>query len=190
MFNNRTNKINSTEYLKDLIIPDDWDSLEDFTNWYINDARMPLMIPYDAVVVQSDDAVAVSLFRKGQYQVELYLIYPQMYILKHSHPRMEVITMALGGGSMSPRIIDTNTSASWGNMNNKLLPGEEHGGEMSSIIGNGQVILTFEKWLDPTEMTTAAAHWKGKIRGELQAKLIKNQYSNSTISEDYADITT
>ena len=62
----------SNDFFKDLQIPDDWVTLEDFVNWYM-ESKIPIMIPWNAKVIRSDDAVAISIFRKGQYQVEFYL---------------------------------------------------------------------------------------------------------------------
>jgi len=177
----------SNNFFKDLQIPDDWVTLEDFVNWYM-ESKIPIMIPWNAKVIRSDDAVAISIFRKGQYQVEFYLEYPEMYIRKHSHPRMEVITMDLGGGGLTPRN-ENNTSRIWGTAYNKLLAGEYHGGDTSSLLSNGFCTLAFQKWEDPTEMTSAAIQWKGEIQGPIQAKLIKDNVKTAIVQDNYADAT-
>jgi len=177
----------SNDFFKDLQIPKDWDTLEDFVNWYM-ESKIPIMIPWNAKVIRSDDAVAISIFRKGQYQVEFYLEYPEMYIRKHSHPRMEVITMDLGGGGLTPRN-ENNTSRIWGTAYMKLLAGEYHGGDTSSLLSNGFCTLAFQKWEDPTEMTSAAIQWKGEIQGPIQAKLIKDNVKTALVQDNYADAT-
>ncbi len=182
-------QIDASEYFKDIVIPDDWDSLEDFVDWYC-DQRMPLMIPWNANVIRSDDAVAICLFKKGHYQVEFYIEYPQMYIYKHSHPRMEVITMTMGGGGTWSPVSNskTNTSHTWGGLTSKLINGNYHGGDLQSGTGNGFVILAFQKWEKIEEMTSAAVQWKGELQGEWQAQLIKSHYPDAFIRNGYADI--
>lgn len=182
-------QINANEYFKDIVTPDDWNSLEDFVDWYCNQ-RMPMMIPWNANVIRSDDAVAICLFRKGHYQVEFYIEYPQMYIYKHSHPRMEVITMTMGGGGtwLPESDSKTNTSHTWGGLTNKLTNGNYHGGDSQSGTGNGFVILAFQRWENPEEMTSAAVQWKGELQGEWQSKLIKSYYPDAFIRDGYADI--
>lgn len=184
-------KVNAADYFKNIEIPDDWDTLEDFVDWYCNQ-RMPMMIPWNAKVIRSDDAVAICLFRKGRYQVEFYIEYPNMHIYKHAHPRMEVITMTLGGGgNWSP--IDhpnVNTSEIWGSLTVKLANGNYHGGDVNAETGNGFAILAFQKWDNAEEMTSAAVQWKGAIQGEYQANLIRSHYPDALITEGYADITT
>lgn len=181
--------IDAADYFKDVQIPDDWNTLEDFIDWYC-DQRMPMMIPWDANVIRSDDAVAICLFRKGHYQVEFYIEYPKMYIYKHSHPRMEVITMTMGGGGTWPPVPNskTNTSHTWGGLTTKLAAGNYHGGDSDAGTGNGFVILAFQRWDNPEEMTSAAVQWKGQLQGEYQAELIRSHYPDAYIRKGYADI--
>lgn len=187
------NGYNSTEYYKDLVIPESWDSLEEFVSWYM-DSKMPLMIPWDAEVIRSDDATAICIFRKPPYMIELYLIFPEQVIPYHSHPKMEVITMSLGGGSMSPKT-GVNTSKSWGNLDPLLKPGEYHGADTLPMVGNGHALLAFEKWLDPEDkMTSAAIQWKGKSAGPVQEKTVIDRYAKRfnksvLVKPGYIDIT-
>lgn len=179
-------KIDSIQYFSNLNIPDTWATLEDFVDWYL-DARMPLMIPWNAEVIQSDDAAAICIFRKDCYQVELYLEYPNWYIAKHSHPGVEVLTLQLGGGSLSPKIAN-GTSITWGDIEKKLLPGEEHGGDKGRSLGNGFAMLAFQRWYNKDEMSSAAIQWKGPLQGPIQEKLIREHKDNVLIKPGYADV--
>jgi hypothetical protein len=182
-------QIDANDYFKDVKIPDDWASLEDFVDWYCTQ-RMPIMIPWDANVIRSDDAVAICLYRKGNYQVEFYIEYPNMYIRKHSHPRMEVITMSMGGGgTWKPNEgSTTNTASTWGGLSTKLVNGAYHGGDADTTTGNGFITLAFQRWENPEEMTSAAVQWKGELQGEWQTELIKKHYPEAFMREGYADI--
>lgn len=179
-------QFDSIAYFSNLNIPDDWDTLEDFVEWYV-ESKMPMMIPYNAPVIRSDDACAICLFRKGQYQVEFYLEYPEMYIRKHSHPRMEVITMHLGGGSLAPPN-ELGTSITWGRTTSKLMPDQYHGGESGVIVGDGFITLAFQKWYNVNEMTSAAVQWKGELQGEIQSELIRSHKPDAVIKDMYADV--
>lgn len=180
-------QFSATDFFKDLHIPDDWDTLEDFVEWYMS-SKIPLMIPWDAGVIRSDDAVAICIFRKGNYQVEFYLEYPDMYIRKHAHPRMEVIVVDMGGGSLIPTQNDSNVSRIWGRAYKKLSPGEYHGGNTSSVLSNGFVTLAFQRWENPEEMTSAAIQWKGELQGPIQVELIKEYYPDAIVTDTYADV--
>ena len=176
----------ASSYFQHLNIPDDWNSLEEFVNWYV-EAKMPMMVPWNAEVIRSDDAVAVCLFRKGHYQVEFYLEYPKMSIRQHAHPRMETIVMDLGGGSMHPRNPD-GTSRIWGRTFEKLRAGDYHGGDTTTVLGKGFVTLAFQRWENPEEMTSAAVQWKGELQGPLQKELIKRKKKNAIVSDTFADV--
>lgn len=182
-------QFNATDFFANLDIPEDWDTLEDFVEWYMQ-SKMPLIIPWNAEVIRSDDAVAVCIFRKGNYQVEFYLEYPEMYIRKHSHPRMEVIVMDLGGGGTTPKQTDIEVSRLWGQTYTKLNPGEYHGGDTNTLLSNGFVTLAFQRWEDPSEMTSAAIQWKGELQGPIQENLIRSHKKNVTLKPGYADVST
>lgn len=179
-------KIDPNEYFSNIQIPDDWANLEEFADWYL-DNRMPLMIPYNAEVSRTDDAVAVCLFRKGNYQVELYLEYAGMWIRPHAHPRMEVITMQLGGGSIWPAD-KCGVSKSWGILETKLTPGNVHGGDQGVQVGNGFVTFAFQRWENPEEMSSAAAQWQGELQGPYHGELIKRKHKNALVLDNYADV--
>ena len=180
-------KIDPKEYFSHISIPDDWDTLEEFVDWYL-DSKMPLMVPFNAEVIKSDDACAVCIFRKGHYQVEFYLEYPEMWIRQHSHPRMDVIVMQLGGGNVAPK--DThNVSKTWGELATNLKAGEYHGGNTASVINDGFITLAFQRWENPSEMTSAAVQWKGELQGPIQEALIKRKKKNAIVTNDYADVT-
>lgn len=180
-------QFSATDFFKNLHIPDDWDSLENFVEWYM-ESKIPMMIPWNAKVIRSDDAVAICIFRKGKYQVEFYLEYPEMYIRKHAHPRMEVIVMDIGGGGLTPAEPDSNVSLLWGRAYQKLKPGEFHGGDTSSMLSDGFVTLAFQRWENEEEMTSAAIQWKGDLQGPLQASLIKEYYPDAILKENYAEV--
>lgn len=179
-------KCTPATYFGNIEIPDTWDSIESFINWYL-EQRMPLMIPWDAEVIRTDDATAICVFRKPPYQVELYLIHPGLSVAKHAHPGMDVITMTLGGGKIDTRSV-TNTSTSWGDISENLKNGEFHGGQTVLQKSLGFSLMSFEKWPEGVPMTSAAIHWKGSTAGEIHDRLIEKHHSNAIIKEGYADI--
>jgi hypothetical protein len=180
-------KIDPSLYFKDIVIPDDWDSLEDFVDWYL-ESKMPLMIPFNAMSILSDDASAICIFRKGHYQVEFYIVFPEMWIRRHSHPRMEVIILDLGGGTLAPKD-EHNVSKFWGNIYNKISENEYHAGSQSVQISTGTAQLAFQRWQNPDEITSAAIQWKGDLQGPIQANLIKEHKKDAYVTDNYADIT-
>lgn len=182
-------KLPATDYFKDIKIPETWNTVEDFTKWWIEN-KMPLMIPSDAEVIISDDATAICVFRHGRFQIEFYIIKPHYSIEYHSHPGMEVITMYFAGGKNSPPGARTfhNTADQWGRIRAKLESGEYHGGEDTNVF-SGFVLVAIQKWDEGIEMSSAAVNWKGKTAGPLQEALIKKHRPDAFVEPGYADVT-
>lgn len=175
------------EYFKDMDIPETWQNVEEFAHWYMGN-RMPWMVPWDAEVICSDDATAMVLFRHGRFQVELYLIHPNMAIPTHCHPNMESVIVRLGAGNLGKRTPE-GVSDIWGAMAPVLYPGEVHGGRPLGFSPKGYAMLTFEHWLGPEEMTSAAVLWKGDTAGPKQDAIIRAHLPNVFVTEGYADCT-
>lgn len=180
-------QISSLEYFSGIVIPDSWTTIENFVDWYF-EVRMPMMIPWDASVMVTDDATAICIFKKGQFQVELYLIWPNMEVVPHSHPGVEVITVQMGGGKLYAKNVD-NTSNTWGTIYKTLKSGEVHGSGPYTKKGSGYAILAFQKWDDPNKMTSASVQWKGKTSGAVHDSLIEAYRPGSLISPGNADVT-
>lgn len=177
-----TKNINPADYFAGINIPDDWNSLEEFVDWYMN-ARMPLMVPWNAPVIRSDDATAICVFRKNNYQVELYLEFPKMYIQRHSHPRMEVIVVDLGGGRINPAGQHAiGTAVAWGNVFDNVTNNNEHGGDTVAALGNGSCFLACQRWENTEEMTSAAIQWNGSTAGPIQEELIRQSFKSRNLT--------
>lgn len=176
-----------TEYYKNYNVPDDWDTLEDFVNWAI-ESKFPIVIPWDAEVRRTEDTTTICLFRKGQYQIELYLIYPGWVIPMHGHPNVEVITMIMGGGKRGAKN-ELGGSSLAGTLSEKLHGDMMHGGETSTIFSTGYCLYSFEKWPKDTKITSAALHWKGKTAGPIHDALIEKYYPGAVKEPGYADVT-
>jgi len=182
-------QINASDYFSDIQIPDTWDTLENFVDWYMS-ARMPMMIPWDSAVRQTDDATTICLFKKPPYQVEIYLIHENQSIPLHGHPGIEVITMLGAGGRLwLPSDTSLSLGSSWGSLSSKLQGDEVHGGNTWSKLSDGFCLYSFEKWPSDIKMTSAAIQWKGSTAGPIHDALISKHYPGAVTSPGYADVT-
>lgn len=158
-----------------LEVPDTWKNVKDFADWWMK-AKMPIVFPDNPEVFLSDDATSVALFRKGRFQVELYLIHPNPKVPVHEHPDVEVIKMRLGNRK-NPM------------MSEVLHNGESHGAGLKlEAETKGFPLIAFQHWLT-REPTTVASMWKGKTVGPKQDALIKRFNPNALMMDGYADIT-
>lgn len=166
----------------DLEVPESWANVNEFAEWWMS-MKMPIRFPAKAEVFVSDDAAAVTLFRQGRFQVELYLIHPQPKVPVHEHPDVEVIKMNLSS------VVDGETNQILPIMSETLTNGKSHGAGMRVEAEKlGYPLFAFQHWLtrDPT---TVAAMWKGETVGPRQEALIKRFNPDAYVVDGYADIT-
>lgn len=157
------------------VIPDTWANIQEFADWWIG-ARMPIKFPDYPEIFLSDDATATCLFRKGRFQVELYMIHPKPGVPTHEHPDVEVIKIRTGipGGPVASDI---------------LRKGEAHGSGMKlEAEVRGFPLIAIQHWLtrDPT---TIASMWKGKTAGPIHENLIRRFNPDAYVIDGYADTT-
>jgi hypothetical protein len=158
-----------------MIIPDTWTSTEDFAKWYV-DNNTPFLPPVGTEVFMSDDATAFCMFRKGQFQVELYLVHPQPFVPEHEHPMVEVVEVAV-----------TDTTV---NLVPVLKNGQAHGtGIREKANVAGYPLISIQRWHPKLVPTTIAAQWKGKTAGVMHESLIRRFHPDAYIIDGYADVT-
>jgi|688.fasta_scaffold562966_2 hypothetical protein len=166
-------------------IPDNWDSVTDFMNWYMEN-NMPFVPPNDHEIYVTDDAASVCFFRKGQFQVELYLIHPLPLVQMHEHPNVDVIKMRV-----LPFEDENNTKIPkpWATPAEVLKTGQAHGaGFRVEALDKGFPLFAIQHW-KTEKPTTVAAAWKGKTVGPKHEALIKRLNPNAFVVEGYADTT-
>lgn len=157
------------------MIPETWNSTEEFAKWYVENG-IPFMPPKDVEVFLSDDATAFCMFRKGQFQVELYLVHPNPLVPTHEHPGVEVIEVAI--------------TESVVNLIPVLKNGQSHGSgirEKASKVG--YPLISIQRWHPKLTPTTVAAQWKGETVGTKHETLIKRFNPDAYMIDGYADIT-
>jgi len=179
------------EYAKPIIdltsIPETWDDVREFAHWWCG-VGMPFLPPDGAEIFLSDDATSMCVFRRGRFQVELYLIHPNPNLQAHEHPGVEVIKMRIEG-TYSPRTGPFESSPTWGRLSETLLDGQAHGSTGSQYSRQlGFPLVAFQQWKHREPCTVAAA-WKGPTVGPMQENLIRRFYPNAFIERGYADIT-
>lgn len=158
-----------------LEIPETWKDVKEFADWWMK-AGMPIVFPPNPEVFLSDDATAVTMFRHGRFQIEMYMIHPHPKVPTHEHPGVEVIKMRLG---------NTKTPI----MSNTLKEGESHGAGLRLEAEKlGFPLIAFQHW-KTREPTTVASMWKGPTVGPLQEALIKRFNPDAYVIDGYADIT-
>jgi hypothetical protein len=139
--------------------------------------------PFENAIHTTDIAYALSVFRTGQYQVELYIIKPNTLTPVHSHPNIESISVYLTG-NMEFRQADGTfadlsayqTEKPNGTHRLQWMKADTNYGTPHAVKTGeeGGAFLIFEKWLVGTP-TSVAVSWEGELVGEEHAKLMENR---------------
>jgi hypothetical protein len=164
----------------DLVLPNTWDSLDSFVNWYM-EQRKPIIVPWNAEVIRTDHSTAACLFKHDCYQVEMYLTHPYQRVPKHAHPGMEVITILGGGGSSCGGPFTMGASYRAGRTADLLREGEFHGGQRKSDNGDGYVLFSFERFLRGNPPISAAVYWKGETEGRVHNETLGKHWPQANI---------
>jgi hypothetical protein len=168
------------KYYSYLSIPDNWDSLNDFANWYI-DNKMPIIIPKDSHVYYTELVSSYVMFKHRTFQVEMYVIKPNNGIPtpSHSHPGVDLMIFHIGGMNSMPPV---------GARIPILRGGEYHGGNIAQNK-SGAVWLSIQQWHSVKNITSVSVHWKGETDGPEHIDMILKHRPNAYVKGNYVDST-
>jgi hypothetical protein len=74
----------------------EWNEVEAFKDWWMA-AGCPIKPPFEYPIHITDMAYALTIYRKGQYQIELYICKPNTQTQVHAHPGIESLSVYLTG---------------------------------------------------------------------------------------------
>lgn len=169
-------------------VPDSWATLEDFMRWYL-DSNCPIAPPHDYEIYTVAEGILVfALFRKGPYQVEMYMIENKDLIEEHEHPYVEVIQMPIY--QVPER--DNAGLARWAEPSEKLVHGQRHGGiplppELQHYARS--LLIVFQKWPPGIRQSTISVSWKGVSMGPKHEALVRRHFPDVYIKDGFIDIT-
>lgn len=163
------------------IYKDDFGSIEEFAEWYFDNGA-PIQVPggVTSFITEVDTATAVTVYRAGRWQAELYLLLPNRNdVTIHSHPNVETLTYVFAPITASwhptPIIYDLETH---GAFDEGVVRGPE-----------GKLILTFERWDEGIPMTNVAIQWKGDVDGPKHRAMVFEKHPKAIVGNQTIDIT-
>lgn len=148
-------------------VPPTFQNLRQFTEWWLKNKCFNT--PHGSKIYISDDAYSFPIFKKDNYQVELYIINNHKGgVYSHSHPGVELVQI---------RLLDDDSPVSGFGQTDYLADGSFHGvpGSNGDMVVK-LVFLVFERWPDGVDPTSVAVQFRGKTAGPLQAEMISSHY--------------
>jgi len=149
-------------------------------SWY--DMGSPIRPPFEHAVHCTDMAYALTIYRKGQYQIELYICRPNTQTKVHSHPGIESISVYLTGNltfakpdgafrdlSQYQFATEDGTHVLLGKFVDSV-DGTEHALKVNEEGGS---FLLFQKWHNK-KPRSVAIEYDGETLGPLHDETIQN----------------
>lgn len=158
-------------------------------------ARAPVFghVPEDIVTTyQIEDVTAVVWYRKGPFQVEMFIVPPNYIIPEHTHPNVASYEMYLGGD------ISFSHSGRWVSEDDLLrVPNasDNRGGliavETDDLHGGafgprGGLFMSIQKWLNGIEPHCVASDYSGPVVGSHHLDGVK---AGDAVLRTQADLT-
>jgi len=116
------------------------DDLSYFADWYLNSGDIKrLYTPFKDPLLFIEGVSGVVLYRRDNFQVELFICQPNTVIPEHTHPDVDSYECFLYGMKFT------------------------HGGTASK---NGGAFISIQKWLNGVEPTHVSSNWDGDTMGD------------------------
>ena len=159
------------------------DVLEQFCNDYL--AKSPVIgaVPFAGAVSRVEDVTCILMYRRDQFQVQMFAVPEGTIIPEHTHPNVDSIEvyvggniqLSVGGKHVYPaEILFENSGplklASRRGERVRVRPDQIHG---ATIGAGGAVFLSIQHWLNGVAPHCVAADYDGVAMGEHHLAQVK-----------------
>jgi len=146
------------------------DDLKEFKNWYLKNNL--INVPYNNPIMFIDGISGITIYRKDQFQVQLFICEPNVIIKEHSHPNIDSYEMFLWGMEFTHKgktiinkqmaLLERNNMPRCSNWTLRIKQNELHGGQSSN---KGGAFISIQKWLNNIKPSHVSEDWTGDILG-------------------------
>lgn len=136
-------------------------------------------VPDNAKAYVTEHSYSFPIFRQGNFQVEHYIVRPNVTSTKHYHP-FEQVLIFIGGSLEGRRGIDLAEETIWrklehkdfGHVSRVLAPEQWH---QIRSLEYGFSFYNVQKWPDHLQITSAVVEFRGDLLGPEQQQLIRKE---------------
>ena len=150
-----------------------FDDLAAFIKWFMTSAGPIAMVPFDKPFHMIDGVVAITLYRKAPYQVQMFICPPNQIIPEHTHPNVDSFEVYVGGdvrfsldgkwqSTADERKPNGEGMAGIRAQTIRVKPESVHGGVMGP---QGGVFVSVQKWINGVDPSCVAADYVGAVMG-------------------------
>lgn len=159
-----------------------YSTVEEFAQWWVSQGA-PIRPPFKNAIYFTEMTASLCLFRAGKYQVELYLVKPDMECPPHSHPGVDSYFVYLTGhlefGQEDGTFINSDEGQEEGPNGAHMMLGRAIAalnGEKHAVRSHapGASYLSFEKWNEGSP-DSVAVNWVGETVGDLHTSIINEE---------------
>ena len=150
------------------------DDLTTFLEWYLA-GGLKTYVPHKNFVHFVEGVTGLTVYRSGEYQVQLFTATPDTVIPSHTHPNVDSYEVALSGMEffLDDKVVLPRWYADMPATNSNLamshyevvrvLPDSPH----SALAGkDGGSFMSVQHWLNGVEPTSVGNDWIGSTMGD------------------------
>jgi len=138
-------------------------NVRDFAHWWLT--HKPIQCPGGAIS-RIGKISGITLYRNGQFQVQMFIGEPLSSAPKHSHPNIDSVEVVLSGELI---LDEAGTAIKPGDVV-PVAPGEFH---VARAPKEGVCFLSIQKWLNGVNPTSVVDDWDGKPIDDNHAEALR-----------------
>ena len=135
------------------------DVLTEFKDQYVNSDKFnKIQVPFNEPLMFVEDITGLVLYRKGQFQIQLFICVPNCYIPRHRHPNVDSYELFLYGMNFNhsdQSVIDNDVA-----VKKNVELGKRNFGKVSIVSGVSEGDLVISEGVS-------------KVRDKAKVKIIK-----------------
>lgn len=151
------------------------DELKNFADWFLKSVNVLGAVPFAGAVDRIENVTSVLMYRKDQFQVQMFIVPEGTVIPEHVHPNVDSLEVYVGGNirfshsgkfvSPPEDVVANDGPLGLAKVRGQMVrvrPNDIHGG----VFGKGGgVFLSIQHWLNGVKPHCVARDYTGMTMG-------------------------
>lgn len=153
------------------------DDLSEFLQVFLNTQSNRLFVPFINPLAFVEGVTGLTIYRSDPFQVQLFIVNPNVEIHEHQHPNVDSYEVALCGMRFTYRGQELKTFWDTADFQGlpkgsylalRVRPEDKHGAFASD---QGGAFLSVQRWLNGVRPTSVGNDWEGKRMGKIHKSM-------------------